>query len=100
MYEEGRHHFEIDIERIVVDDRTVVTEGWFRQVYPGRVLRDRGAAIDDPEASYLVTMRLLLVWPFDTEGRLIGEDSYSSGSMFDPQNIRKLTPAEHPTTTR
>jgi hypothetical protein len=100
LYEEQRHVFEIDIERIVVDDRTVVTEGWFRQVCPGRVLRERGADIDDPDASYLVTMRLILLWPFDPQGRLIGEDSYSSGSMFDPRNIRKLRPDEVTATAR
>ena len=94
LYRERRHLFEIDIERIVVDDRCVVTEGWFRQIYPGAVLRERGARVDDEAASYLVTIRLLLLWPFDVEGRLIGEDSYSSGDMFAPENIRKLHPDE------
>ena len=96
LYRERRHFFEIDIERIVVDDQTVVTEGWFRQIYPGQVLAERGAAIEDTSANYLVTARILLLWPFDNEGRLIGEDSYAGGNMFDPTNIRKLTAAELP----
>ncbi len=96
LYDERRNFFELDIERIVVDDRTVVTEGWFRQIYPGSVIAQRGAPIDDVDAAYLVTMRLILLWPFDDEGRLIGEDSYASGNMFAPGNLRKLERGEVP----
>lgn len=94
LYEEARHIFELDIERIVVDHRTVVTEGWFRQVYRGAVLEQRGVTGADPDELYLVTIRLLLLWPFDDQGRLIGEDSYAAGDMFDPANVRQLSPAE------
>jgi hypothetical protein len=96
---EKRYIFEIDLDRIVVDDRTVVTEGWFRQLFPGRTLRDRGLdheLVDDPDAVYLVTTRLLLLWPFTEGGELIGEDSYAGGRMFAPESIRKLDPDEVP----
>ena len=96
LYVERRHVLEYDIDRIVVDDDTIVTEGWFRQVYPGRVLLDRGADVDDPDAAYLVTVRLVLFWPYDAEGRLVGEDSYADGSMFSAERIRKLDPEEVP----
>lgn len=96
LFEEGRSVCEYDIERIVVDDDCVVTEGWFDQVFPGRVLASRGASIDDPEAVYALRMRLLLLWPFDANGKLVGEDSYSNGSMYVPGNIRKLAPEEIP----
>ena len=96
LYEENRHVVQYDIERIVVDDDAIVTEGWFEQIFPGRVLVDRGAEVDDPDAAYQLTMRLVLIWPFDKDGKLVGEDSYSDGSMFRSERIRKLAPAELP----
>ena len=86
---------EVD-ERIVVDDDTVVTEGWFHQIFPGTTLLERGADIDDPSAAYQVTMRLLLLWPFTETGELIGEDSYAGSTMFAPGSVRKLDEAEIP----
>jgi hypothetical protein len=96
LYEERRHVLEYDIDRIVVDDDTIVTEGWFRQIYPGWVLRNRGAEVDDPDAAYLVTVRIVLFWPYDADGKLVGEDSYANGDMFAPERIRKLEPDEIP----
>jgi hypothetical protein len=98
LYAENRHVCDYRIERIIVDDQDdmIVTEGWFDQVFPGTVLVARGAAVDDPEAVYALRMRLLLIWPFGPDGSLIGEDSYANGSMYDPANIRKLSPEEIP----
>lgn len=97
LYEEGRSVLEYDIDRIVVDDDTIVTEGFFDQIFPGTVLQKRGVEIDDPDAAYAHRMRLLLVWPFDEDAKLLGEDSYSNGAMYAPENIRKLSPEEIPT---
>ncbi|MCC6438844.1 MAG: hypothetical protein IT196_27725, partial [Acidimicrobiales bacterium] len=90
LYAENRHVCDYRIERIVVDDEEpiIVTEGWFDQVFPGGVLVARGADIDDPDAVYVLRMRLLLLWPFGPDGKLIGEDSYSNGAMYAPGNIR------------
>jgi len=96
LYVEGRHVCEFDIERLVVDDDCIVTEGWFKQLYPGWVLKLRNAPIDDESAVYMVTMRLTLFWPFDEDGKLIGEDSYGDGEMFRSDRITKLDPADIP----
>lgn len=98
LYAENRHVCDYRIERIIVDDEDdmIVTEGWFDQVFPGRVLVSRGATVDDPDAAYALRMRLLLIWPFGPDGKLIGEDSYANGAMYSPENIRKLTPDEIP----
>lgn len=96
LYTEGRHVCQYDIERIVVDDDCAVTEGWFKQLYRAGVLASRGVEVDDPDAVYEVTMRLVLFWPVDDDARFIGEDSYSAGSMFAPANIRRVAPEEIP----
>jgi hypothetical protein len=73
-----------------------VTEGWFDQIFPGRVLQSRGVDLDDPDAVYLLRVRLLILWPFDENAKLVGEDSYLNGPMFKPENIRKLRADEIP----
>ncbi len=98
LYEEGRSVLEYDIDRIVVDDDNIVTEGWFDQIFPAATLEKRGVKLDDREAVYAHRMRLVLVWPFDQDAKLLGEDSYANGTMFAPENIRKLSPDEIPPT--
>ncbi len=86
------HFFENDIERILVDDDCVVTEANMRMIKPGALLAgeafgpgtgpvdpgDLGAF--DPAAHYLLESRVLILWPFDENLMLIGEDAYSGGS--------------------
>jgi len=88
-----RHILEFDIERIVVDAETVVTEGWIRALNLGSVARARGWVVDDDDATYLVTQRVVIFWPFDAEGRMTGEDGYAN---FDPHDARKLADDELP----
>lgn len=96
LYEERRHVCDWEIERFVIDDDTIVTEGWFDQVFPGHVLVSRGLDIDDPDAVYALRVRLLILWPFDADAKLVGEDSYLNGQMMDLANIRKLSGDEIP----
>ncbi len=84
---------EYAIERIVVDDDTVVTEGFIRAYQPGRVAKDFGYDIDDVEAHYLVRYRALVIWPFDADGRLIGEDGYGG---VDPTDFERVERADLP----
>ncbi|MEV5651133.1 nuclear transport factor 2 family protein [Nocardia sp. NPDC052254] len=83
---------EYALDRVVVDDDCVVTEGYLKQIYPGAYAAQIGIPVDDPAADYLVVFRQLLLWPVDAEGRIRGEDSYHSG----PVEIRKLTLDELP----
>jgi SnoaL-like domain len=93
LVEDRRQILEFDVDRIVVDDDTVVTEGWIRAINRGHVARNRGWEVDDEQASYLVTQRVVIFWPFDEEGRMLGEDGYAT---WDPQGARKLAEEELP----
>jgi hypothetical protein len=88
-----RQILEFDIERIVVDHDTVVTEGWIRAINLGSVARARGWDADDDDASYLVSQRVVIFWPFDEQGRMLGEDGYAN---FDRTEVRKLRADELP----
>lgn len=105
LVQERRGVLEYTIERIVVDDDVVVTEGDIRAYQPGAVARAFGFDVDRLDITYLVTYRALLLWPFDAEGRLIGEDGYGVWDIHDavpvpadqlPEAyVRLFDPAEH-----
>ncbi|RVU28108.1 nuclear transport factor 2 family protein [Streptomyces antnestii] len=83
---------EFAIDRLVLDDHCLVTEGYLKQIYPGSYAAQLGLPVDDESADYLVVNRLLLLWPVDEDGLVQGEDSYSSG----PASITKLSLDELP----
>jgi hypothetical protein len=77
----GGNHFHFDIQRIVVDHHSVVTEGLMRQRVPGAAVASSGIEeVDgeavDPEATYLAITQILTVWPAAEDGRIMGEDIY------------------------
>ena len=72
----GRHVFESVKDRIIVDDHTVVTQGTIHSLQWGGDLVARGAQAD-PDATYLMTSRYLVVWPFDEDQKIIGEESWN-----------------------
>jgi hypothetical protein len=86
------HFFENDIQRIAVDDDCVVTEAVMRMIKPGSILAgdaygpgtgpmDPGElGAWDPSAHYLFENRVVIIWPFDENLMLIGEDAYSGGA--------------------
>ncbi len=82
----GRFCIEANKDRIVVDDDTIVTEGTMRVMLWGRDLERQGAQIDDRDAVYLMTLRLLIVWPFDANGKIIGEESWNQ----QPESLVKV----------
>jgi len=81
MIASGGNRFHFEVERIVVDEAAVVTEGSMRQTMPGAIVAVSGVeevegAPVDPEATYLAEWQILTVWPADSDGRLVGEDIY------------------------
>ena len=93
LVRDKRGVLEFDITRIVVDDATVVTEGWIRAINQGRLARTRGYDVDDDDAHYLVTSRVVIFWPFNEAGEMLGEDGYAN---WDPKSGRKLSDDELP----
>ena len=72
---------ESTIERLVVDDGTVVQDGVIRNLVPASVARRRGYAVPHDVAHVIVAFRSLVLWPFDDGDDdsclLLGEDSYA-----------------------
>ena len=91
----GATNLEYDVERLVVDDDCIVTEGMMRIAYPGATLQAVGRDdIDDPSSYYLYEARMAVFWPYDAEGMLLAEDAYTATDGFE--NLRKLSADELP----
>jgi len=87
----GAHRLEFEVDRLVVDDDCVLTEGTMRIAYPGNLLRFMGHEIDDPDAFYLYVTRMAVVWPMDEQGLVIGEDTYNASDGFVGIASRKVS---------
>jgi limonene-1,2-epoxide hydrolase len=87
----GAHRLEFDVDRLVVDDECVVTEGVMRIAYPGAIVRLLGHDVDDPDAYYLFEARMAVLWPMDAQGLVAGEETYTAGDGFAGIGGRKLS---------
>jgi hypothetical protein len=90
----GEFYLEFDMDRIVVDDDTIVTEGNYRSLYYGADAAKRGFPVDDPGGFYLLSLRMLIVWPFDAEGFIKGEETYSA--VTTPDFLQKVEATQVP----
>lgn len=60
-------------EKLAVSDHMIVSTSFIYQQTPGSVLVAEGAPVN-PNAIYLVKTAEHMIWPYDDQGRLIGED--------------------------
>lgn len=93
MIASGGHRFHFDIERIVVDDDTVVTEGKIHQKISMEALNASGIEEVageplDNDATYIAETHIVTVWPIAPDGRIIGEDIYFGSPPLE--NLRRL----------
>jgi len=88
----GAVKLELDVDRLVVDEDCVVTEGLMKIAYPGQLLKLMGHEVPDENAAYLFRTRMCIVWPMDEDGLVIGEDTYTEGDGFAGIAERKLAP--------
>jgi hypothetical protein len=86
---------EFFVERLVVDDYCVVTEGPSKSAMKGTTLHRLGVKVIEPDAFYLSEGRTLVLWPFDQDGMILGEYIYRGASTPLAQvATRKLQPGE------
>jgi hypothetical protein len=73
----GDLYLEFDIERLAVDDGLVITDGVMTSLVPGSTMRFRGIPEAAADNVFAVRTRMLVSWPFDEAGKLIGEETYT-----------------------
>ena len=73
----GSNRFEYAIERIIIGDDTLVTEGELYTPFSGAMLKQMGMDVDENKM-YATKGRTVTFWPFEKDtGKIIGEDIYS-----------------------
>ena len=94
IVQSGCHLIEHDVERMVVGEHALTTEGQLKIAYPGAILSLMGIDVPRSDGHYLYEQRLLIVWEFDAHGMVICEDSYagSGGGNFEGIADRPLSP--------
>ena len=95
----GANQFEVVIEKIVIDEDNVVTEGRVKQAYTAEAIMEMGITEINGESIsagefYVTSTQLMTVWPVDVNGGLIGEDVYLASNPF--ANCEKATREELP----
>ena len=99
MFSVGGQQFEVVVDRIVVDDGAVITEGQVKNVQKGATLKAmgvdevNGAPVTEDDL-FVTTAQLVTVWPADPAGKLVGEDSYFGESSAG--NVERITRDELP----
>jgi hypothetical protein len=88
----GAYKLHLDLDRLVVDRRCILTEGLMRMAYPGRTLAAMGITVDDLDADYLFETNMAIIWPIGDDGLFIGEDSYTGRDGFAGIAARKIDP--------
>ena len=83
--------FYTDDEKLAVSDNMIVSTSTMYQQTPGSVLAAEGAPVD-PDAMYLVKTAEHMIWPYDDNGLLVGEDVWEYDETV--REIIALDPAD------
>ena len=99
MFATGGQQFEVVVDKVVVSDNHVITEGQVKQAYRGATLtatgiNDVGGAPVREDDLFVTTAQLVTLWPGDAENKLVGEDIYFGSNAF--ADIRRVTRDELP----
>ena len=83
--------FYTDDEKLAVSDYMIVSTSTMYQQTLGSVLAAEGVPVD-PDAMYLVKSAEHMIWPYDDQGRLVGEDVWEYDESV--REIIALDPAD------
>lgn len=84
----GQCIFYVDDEKLAVSDTMIVSTSAIYQQTPGSILAAEGIPFD-PKVTYLVKTAEHMIWPYDDQGRLIGEDVWE----YD-ETVREFIPPD------
>ena len=91
----GSQVFWGDDEQIFVSDLGFASEALSHQYLQGAVLREMGEDVD-PACLYVKRVDVMMMWPYDERGRLIGEHVVEAGrpELIEVTDEQFITPAE------
>ena len=89
--ETDQNIFYVEDEQLAVGDHMICSRATMYQQIPGAVLAATGAKADE-EAMYLTKSAEAMIWPYDDDCRLIGEDVWEYDTTV--REFIKLDPAD------
>lgn len=84
----GIGNMAVDTHRIVVDDDAIVNEYTLTMLLPWQLAKQQGYVIADESGHYAVRRRLCTMLPFDEDGLMLGEITYSCD--VDPHDCERV----------
>lgn len=79
----------LEPEKFIVGEDELVIEGNVHQMYPASILPIAfGIEPDDPDAVYMLTIRMALFFIFDEDGLGCGEQSYTNGDPTEASFVK------------
>jgi len=99
MFATGGQQFEVVVDKVVVSNNHVITEGQVKQVHRGASLAAMGIGevdgqpVKDDEL-FVTTAQLVTLWPGDEQNKLVGEDIYFGSNAISA--VRRITPDDLP----
>ncbi len=88
--ESGESVIVVEDEQLAVADWGFASEATHRQFVSGTSLLERGDVVEDPDSTYLLSRRVVMVWHY-LGGKLTGEHVYEDATS---RTITKVDPSE------
>jgi hypothetical protein len=77
----------VENEHLWVDDWGFASDSDFVTYERGDALIAKGFQVDDPDGYYRETQHFAMIWPYDEQGRLIGERVYENKPLHRIEQI-------------
>lgn len=86
----------LEHEHLVIDDGGFASEALYHTFMTGAAAQARGHADADPAATYVEHRWVCMIWPYDAQGRMIGERVYPAptASLTECRGEQFLTLAD------
>ena len=83
-------------ERVAVADWGLAVDTLSLSILPGHVLAAQGFPVPDPNGAYRFTLQVAMIWPYDENVRLIGENVYVdlSSARIEPADPADIVTRE------
>lgn len=82
MVESGSTTIHHTDEVLAVDDHGFLSEYMTHRYWRGADLARRGQAVPNPALNYIVSQSFMVRWPFDADGRMIGERVFYGNDLI------------------
>ena len=78
------------VERFVIDDNTIALELTETRIWPAKLAKEQGYAVDGTDGYFAVRRRCAVIIPFDDQALIRGEMNYGFGWAVNPLDFERV----------